>query len=140
MLRSLSHPRHREYKVQSIAVGVQANQLSGEVAHAKATVRDHEASFPVGEIDEEDPELKVAREKLRAIKDGARGAHEAYARHGAEAEEMLDTVAEARRRLMDAFEAWFEDEGAFLGEVRSSYHYYLGQRQVSTIGSLAQCQ
>lgn len=120
-----------------MAAGMQANRLSGEVAHAKAIVRDHESSFPPGQIDEEDPELKAAREKLRAIKDGARASHEAYARHGAEAEEMLDTVAEARQHLMDAFEAWFQDEGAFLGEVRSRYCCAMRAYQVSINSSAA---
>ena len=104
---------------------MQANKFSGEVAHAKAVVRDREASFPPGEVDEEDQELLAVRAQLRAIKDGAREAREAYTRHGAEAEELLAAVADARRQLMDAFEAWFEDEGAFLGEVCSHVQVYL---------------
>lgn len=101
----------------TLPVTVQANQLSSEVAHAKAVVRDQESSFPEGHVDEDDPELQSARVKLRAIKDGAREALEAYARHGLEAGELQEAMAVARQQLMQAFEAWFEEEGAFLGEV-----------------------
>eukprot|EP00892_Ulva_mutabilis_P003520 jgi/Ulvmu1/153/UM001_0157.1 len=108
--------QHRAKLAEQAQAATAANKFSGEVEHAKAVVRDREASFPPGAIDEEDAELQEARAQLRGIKDGAREARDAYARHGTEAEELLEAVAEARRLLMAAFEAWFADEGAFLGE------------------------